>query len=108
MFLGASTGEEEPYIKWSEYKNSIQNLQDQVDALKNFCQQLTDTLQGAFSSAIAVPYSQIASLNAVANIIPNAVYRPLDTTITQKKQTLLTNGENAIVNKAKSTVIFGE
>lgn len=108
VFLGASTGEEEPYIKWSEYKNSIQNLQDQVDALKDFCQQLTNTLQGAFSSAIAVPYSQIASLNAVANVLPNAVYRPLDTTITQKKQTLLTSGQDAIVNKAKSTVIFGE
>ncbi len=108
IYLGKSTGQEEPYIKWSEYKNSIQNLQDQVDALKNFCEQLTTTLQTAFSTAIAVPYNQIASLNAVANILPNAIYRPLDTTIVQKKQALLQSGNNSIVDKAKSKVIFGE
>lgn len=108
MYLGKATGKAEPYIKWTEYKNSIQNLQDQINALKDFCNQLTTTLQTAFSTAIAVPYSQIASLNAVANVLPNTVYRPLDTTITQKKQDLLDGGDSAIVNKAKSTRIFGE
>lgn len=107
MYFGAATGKAEPYIKWSEYKNSVTNLQDQIDALKTFCENLTTALQTAFSTAIAVPYSPVASLNAVANVLPNAVFRPLDLTITQKKQTLL-QGETAIVNKAKSTRIFGE
>lgn len=108
MYLGKATGKAEPYIKWTEYKNSVQNLQDQIDALKDFCNQLSTMLQTAFSAAIAVPYSSIASLNSIAPAIPNALYRPLDLTITQKKQTLLETGDNAIVNKAKSTRIFGE
>lgn len=108
IYLGKATGKAEPYIKWSEYKNSIQNLQDQINALKDFCSSLSTTLQTAFSTAIAVPYSQIASLNAVANIIPNPLFRNLESTITAKEQTLLGSGESATVNKAKSTRIFGE
>lgn len=107
MFLGKATGKAEPYIKWSEYKNSVQNLQDQINELRSFCGNLATTLQGAFSSAIAVPYSQVASLNAVAPLIPQQ-FRTTEANMTQKKQELLDSGDNAIVNKAKSKRIFGE
>jgi len=111
MYLGKATGKAEPYIKWSEYKNSIQNLQDQVNALKDFCSSLTTTLETAFNTAIAVPYSNIASLQAIASsqILSNTLYRgQLQQTITQKEQNLVGSGDNSIVEKAKSERIFGE
>lgn len=108
IYMGKSTGKAEPYIKWSEYKNSVQNLQDQINSLKDFCNQLSQTLQTAFSTAIAVPYSQVASLNAVANVIPQLYNTGPNTTIPEKEASLLNNGDEAIVEKAKSQRIFGE
>lgn len=111
MYLGKATGKAEPYIKWSEYKNSIQNLQDQVNALKDFCSSLSTALETAFNTAIAVPYSPITSLQAVASgqILSNTLYRgQLQTTLQQKEQSLVGSGDNSIVEQAKSERIFGE
>lgn len=111
MYLGKATGKAEPYIKWSEYKNSVQNLQDQVNALKDFCNNLTTALETAFNTAIAVPYSNITSLQALAQsrVLSNTFYSAqLQQTIQQKEQNLVGSGDNSIVEKAKSERIFGE
>jgi hypothetical protein len=101
IYLGQATGKEEPYIKWSEYKNSVDKLQEQIDELKTFCNNLTTTLQAAFTAAIAVPYSPISGLTAQIPTLlrNNASLNILET----KKEEALQAVENA-----KSERIWGE
>lgn len=108
IYLGKATGKAEPYIKWSEYNRSIRNLQAQINSLKEFCNTLSTTLQTAFSTAIAIPYSQIASLNAAANTIPQSFNSGPGTIIPRKEQELVGDGAESIVEKSKSSRIFGE
>lgn len=62
IYLGKATQKDEPYIKWTEYKKSVEKLQEQINQLKEFCQNLTNDITAAFTSAQAVPYSSIAGL----------------------------------------------
>ena len=102
IYLGKATDKDEPYIKWSEYKKSITKLQQQIDSLKDFCQQLTTALATGFGAAIAAPYSPIAALNAqVPNIQAN--YQSLNGSLEQPK-----SDTRQAVEDAKSEVIFGE
>jgi len=102
MYLGKATGKAEPYIKWTEYKKSIEKLQGQIDALKDFCDSLTTTLQTAFAAAIAVPYSPISGLTGqIAGLVQNKA--TLATGIGTKP-----NDVSSAVEDAKSERIFGE
>jgi len=102
IYLGKATGKAEPYIKWSEYKNAIDGLQSQIDALKSFCDSTTTTLQTAFGAAIAMPYSPITGLSAqVPSLIVNK--QTLQADLIQPKQ----NTSQAVTN-SKSIRIFGE
>jgi hypothetical protein len=102
MYLGKATGKAEPYIKWSEYKKSVNELQKQIDELKTFCDNLITDLSTAFGGAIAVPYSPITSLTQQV-IQLTARKTALTTGLQQPKQ----NTADAVEN-AKSETIFGE
>lgn len=102
LFLGKSTEKQEPYIKWSEYKKSIEKLQSEIDQLKSFCQNLTNTLSTAFGSAIAAPYSPIAALNSQVPSLQSH-YSSLEANLAQPK-----SDAAQAVEDSKSTVIFGE
>lgn len=102
IYMGKATGKAEPYIKWSEYKTSIEKLQEQIDALKSFCQSTTTTLTTAFGAAIAIPYSPITGLSSqVPSIRSN--FATLQGNLDQPSQDALQAVENS-----KSTRIFGE
>lgn len=101
IHLGESTQKEEPYIKYSEYKKSVEGLQNQIDTLKSSFDNLYLILQTSFSTAIAVPNSPVTALTqAVPNLVNENV--SLTSNIEQAKQ----ETSNAVTN-AKSTVIFG-
>ena len=102
IYLGKATGKAEPYIKWSEYKNSIDGLQSQIDAIKTFCDNTTTTLRTAFTTAIAMPYSPITGLSSQA-ISLTTNYASLESSLNQPK----TDTSTAVTN-AKSERIFGE
>jgi hypothetical protein len=107
IFLGASKEEKEPYIKWTEYKKTVENLQAQIEALKEYLGELNTQLTTAFAGN-AIPYAPIVTLQAFSPAINGIKSATLDRTITEKKLALLDNGNEAIINKAKSTKIFGE
>jgi len=67
----------EPYIRWSKFRDTVDHLQTEIEALKDALvaqdtkthekfDQLTTLLQSAFAGAIAIPYSPIAALSAIA------------------------------------------
>jgi hypothetical protein len=77
IFLGNSTnGSEEPpldnpeagpqpYIRYQEYKATIEHLQSQIDTLKNYLQQtIGGIVAGAMTAAVSVPFAPVASLTA--------------------------------------------
>jgi hypothetical protein len=102
IFLGKSTGKEEPYIKWTEFKKTVQKLQGQIDDLKTFCDNLTTTVQTAFTAAVAVPFNPISGLTAqVPMLISHKA--TLGANLPSKKQEA-----SQAVEDAKSEVIFGE
>lgn len=102
MYFGKATGKEEPYIKWTEYKKSIDSLQKQVDALKKFCDSLAQDLQVAFAGAIAIPYNPITTLTQT---VPQLVLAKatLESDLAQPKQ-----DTSRAVDDSKSKRIFGE
>ncbi len=102
MFLGKSTGKNEPYIKWTEYKKSVDKLQDQIDLLKGYCDDLTTILQTAFGAAIAMPYSPITGLTTQ---IPQLISK--NTQLNSRIANLPSETSEAVEN-AKSERIFGE
>lgn len=124
IFLGKATEEAEPYIKWSEFKNTINHLQDEIDTLKSKLQTQLDevntkyanlctALATGFSSTVAVPNAPIASLVTAGGTIatlPTGLATVISTNrslatraVTDGKQ----NTDNDIEN-SKSTRIFGE
>jgi hypothetical protein len=60
IYIGAGTGEDEPYILWSKYKETVENLHGQIEDVRNAMQTQIDTLvttlqalQTAVGSAMA-------------------------------------------------------
>jgi len=102
MYFGKSTGETEPYIKYTKYKESVEKLQEQIDALKTFCDSLADAVQQGFSSAVAVPYSPIAAL-VPQGVVALTAKQTLEASIRTPK-----SATSDAVSAAKSTIIFGE
>lgn len=92
----------EPYIKWSEFKNVVEGLQRQIDALQNAYSGLVDALNRAPATSICIPAT------------PDTAWGPLSSTAT----TLNTNLSNSIqsarvktnkaVYKSRSAKIFGQ
>jgi len=131
IFIGRSTGADtnnneppEPYIKWTEFKKTVDylqkeiddlrtNLQSQITAVGNSLSQTQRDLQIAFQASIAIPYNPIASLNAVA---PNLQVYGTDmisklNTKQQESQQIMDDGKNntdTSVENSKSKRIFGE
>lgn len=58
IYLGKSTNENEPYIKWTEYKNSVDALQSQIDAL-------VVALKSALGN-LGAPIPSLAAINVEA------------------------------------------
>lgn len=100
IFFGKATRKNEPYIKWSVYKQHIDKLKEQITELSNHVKYLAETYNTAFGSSNAIPYSPIQSL--VIN--GNRVKIQTDTKIAN------INNEIAAINPddAKSIKLFGE
>jgi hypothetical protein len=106
IYLGRSTGKEQPYVRYSVYKDTIETLQDEINSLRDHIGNLEQTLESAFQSAVAIPYSNIASLFALGNnVLRNVVnFTVLDTDIQQADDKI----RNTYNINVKSTKIFGE
>lgn len=117
----------EPFVRWSQYRNMHDRLQQEIDELRIALQAQHDqtlstmanivtTLESAFKGAIAAPYSPIASLAAIGN--PNLIttanitpYRTQIQTKSQEAEQKVSQGNQEasdFVEAAKSTKIFGE
>jgi hypothetical protein len=100
MFFGKSVQKQEPYIKWTVYKEHIDALKEQIKALADQVQLITNNYNTAFAASIATPFSPIASLVSTG---------PATLTNTTTKVADITAKLNLIdAAKAKSTKIFGE
>jgi hypothetical protein len=92
----------EPYIKWSEFKNVVEGLQRQIDALQNAYSGLVDALNRAPGTSVCIP----------AN--PDTAWVPLSTAAKTLNSSLSTNiatnreKTNKAVYKSRSAKIFGQ
>jgi hypothetical protein len=106
IYLGRSGDLSQPYVRYSVYKKTIETLQDQINSLRDHIKNLEETLETAFQTAIAVPYSNIPSLYALANtaLREQVQFSNLDQTITEADDKI----KNTYNNTVKSTKIYGE
>lgn len=106
IYLGRATDKEQPYVRYSVYKATIEELQDEINKLRDHIGNLEQTLETAFQAAVAVPYSNVASLFALANNVlrSSTGYNVLDTSIQQSENKI----KNTYNENVKSTKIFGE
>jgi len=106
IYLGRAGDLSQPYVRYSVYKKTIETLQDEINSLRDHIKNLEETLETAFQTAIAVPYSNIPSLYALANnALRNQVqFSNLDQTITEADDKI----KNTYNNTVKSTKIYGE
>lgn len=106
IYLGRSSTLNQPYIRYTVYKATIEELQNQINALRDHIGNLEQVLETAFQSAVAVPYANIPSLFALANnALRNQVqFEQLNQSITQSDDTV----KNLYNFNVKSTKIFGE
>lgn len=102
IYLGKATQENEPYIKWSIYKQHIDELKAQINVIADHLNSLVKAYETAFKTSIAIPFAPIASLNALTPT-------PVGAIATEAKITeLKTKIETIKPEEAKSTKIFGE
>ena len=106
IYLGRATDKEQPYVRYSVYKATIEELQGEINSLRDHIGNLEQTLETAFQAAVAVPYSNVASLFALANNVlrSSTGYNILDTSIQQSENKI----KNTYNENVKSTKIFGE
>lgn len=106
IYLGRGTDKEQPYVRYSVYKKTIETLQDEINSLRDHIGNLEQTLETAFQAAVAVPYSNIASLFGLANnVLRNTVnFTALNNEIQQADNKI----KNTYNENVKSTKIFGE
>lgn len=93
---------QQPYIKYQQYKQTVNHLQDQIDKLNNHIKQLGDIIENAFKTAIAIPASPIASLTAASpqiQVLTNATNQEIDQ---------LSNQTDNKITSCRSEKIFGE
>ena len=100
IFLGQSTEETDPYIKFSVYKEHIEELKRQIKTLADQVQAMAVAYNSAFGISISIPLVPIASL---ANVGPT-VQTQTQTVVTTIKTTIDTINPD----DAKSEKIFGE
>ena len=102
IFLGKSTEQNEPYIKWSIYKKHIDELKTQINALADQIKTMASLYEGAFKTSFAIPFAPIASLNALTST-------PAGFVQTQAKiEEVKSKIETINAEDAKSSKIFGE
>jgi len=106
IYLGRALTLDQPYIRYTVYKATIEELQNQINALRDHIGTLEETLETAFKTAVAVPYSNIPSLFALGdNVLRTQVqFQQLDQSITTSDDVI----KNIYNFNAKSTKIFGE
>lgn len=131
IFIGKATGHStnndeppEPYIKWTEYKKTVDHLQTEIksvkdalqselDAIKQNFQNLANTLNTAFAASTAIPFLPITSLVSSGGPIValgSQVVVSVETGKTNADQAT-TDGKNNTdksVEDSKSKRIFGE
>lgn len=130
IYIGKSTGQSndnvppEPYIKWTEYKKTVNHLQKEIDdtraalqteldAIKTNFQNLTNALNAAFAASICIPYSPISSLVAVGGqcvSISSTLSGQISSGASQASQAVNDGKSNTdqSVEDSKSERIFGE
>jgi hypothetical protein len=102
IYLGQSTGEADPFVRWTYYNAQIESLKQQIQALANMIQTLSTAYDAAFASSVAVPFVPVPSLFALANaqLSINLVKTSVDQ--------INTNLSQIRPEDAKSKKIFGE
>lgn len=106
IYIGKATPEQEPYIKYTVYKETIETLQGEIDSIKDYLKQVLGTggtITTAFQASNAIPYSPIASLVGSAPSV-QANTENLAVQIEQKSSDVT----GRLVDIVKSTKIFGE
>ena len=93
----------QPYIKYQEYKQTIEHLQSQIDILKNYI----DTAIGniiftGMNTSVSIPFAPIATLVVAANAVKPATVNMV-AQITQKS-----NETPQKILNCRSKKIFGE
>lgn len=106
IYLGRATDKEQPYVRYSVYKATVEELQNEINSIRDHIGNLEQTLETAFQAAIAIPYSNIGSLFGLANnVLRNTVnFSGLDIDIQNSDDKI----KNTYNENVKSTKIFGE
>lgn len=116
----------EPYIRWSKFRDTVDRMQEEIEELRDFMQQEHDKtvqtlntiatiLDAAFKSAVAIPFTPVASLQAIGSATAitqqiTALQGQVNALKTQAQQGVqtATNDTSDLVSAAQSTKIFGE
>ncbi len=97
-----SDAHQEPYIKWTKFKETVDKLHEEINLLKDALGTLTQKLQQTAITSVCAPFSaDPAWTSLVPQITP---IQPRLVSDLASKQ----NEANQSVNEAKSIKIFGE
>ena len=99
IYLGNATRKNEPYIKWSVYDQHITELKNQIKALADQVQRITESYDTAFRASVAVTFSGVGSLMAIGP--------PVRTETTSTVQSVKTAIDSIDPVAAKSAKVFG-
>lgn len=103
IYVGKATGEEEPYIKYTKFKETVEHLQAQIDTISQYIGNiLGNVIPLAFVTSNAVPYAPVASLASQASGITTATTNMTTNISTKSGQT-----PNKILS-VRSEKIFGQ
>lgn len=100
IFFGKATTKAEPYIRWTVYRDQINELKRQINALADQVKGMADAYSQAFTTSQTVPFSPVASLAAAGP----AVKAIVDPAIQNIKTTVDSIDPEAV----KSRKLFGE
>jgi hypothetical protein len=102
IFLGKSIDKNEPYIKWSEFKKTVDALQAQIDILVDIIDRMGNAVGGLAPTSVCVPFLPDPAVVGIGTAI-SSITSPVKSNTQPEK----TKQEKAVVD-SKSKKIFGE
>jgi len=103
IYLGRSVDEKEPYILWSKFFETRNQLQNEIDILENKVKELSNIVQSAFQNAIGNLGAPIPSLLAAAPQI-KLTSESMSQQLTDPRQAAI----DASDKPSQSSKIYGE
>lgn len=102
IYFGKATDKDEPYIKWTKFKDTVDKLHEEIDYVKSALNSLLQALTTASPTSVCAPFSpDPAWTGLVPQIQP--IQPQMESNISSKR-----SETNQAVTDSKSEKIFGQ